>query len=180
MTAPAISGSPDIPVDATNPADIEHVVRVLREQALMLSDQATRVPSTIRISAGDIAVEIGWHGAHAAPVALPVPVAAPVRLAPVPAPEPADAEEPGFPICADTVGVFYVAPEPGAKPFVAVGDQVRPGQQVAIIEAMKLMIPVHADRAGTIAELLVVDGTSVEHGQPLFRLTPAESAGAAQ
>lgn len=182
MTAPAINPNPAPPVDTTDPADIEHVVRVLREQVVVLCDQTTGTPSTIRISAGDVAVEIGWHGgtvAGPAPVVASAPVAAPAQLTPVPTPEPEVAAEPGFSVCAETVGVFYLAPEPGAKPFVAIGDQVRPGQQIAIIEAMKLMIPVHADRAGAIAEVLVADGTSVEHGQPLFRLTGAES-GAAQ
>jgi acetyl-CoA carboxylase biotin carboxyl carrier protein len=72
--------------------------------------------------------------------------------------------------------VFYRSPEPGAPPFVAEGDLVRPGQQVGIVEAMKLMIPVESDRAGRVLEVLLADGSAVEHGQPLLLLGPAESA----
>jgi acetyl-CoA carboxylase biotin carboxyl carrier protein len=70
------------------------------------------------------------------------------------------------------VGVFYRAPQPGAEPFVSEGDTVRPGQQVAIIEVMKLMVPVEADRAGRVVEILVDDASPVEHGQPLLLLAP--------
>jgi acetyl-CoA carboxylase biotin carboxyl carrier protein len=66
--------------------------------------------------------------------------------------------------------VFYRAPQPGAPAFVSEGDLVAPGQQVAIIEAMKLMIPVEADRVGRISAVLVSDGQPVEYGQPLFAL----------
>ncbi|WP_460402934.1 acetyl-CoA carboxylase biotin carboxyl carrier protein, partial [Actinophytocola sediminis] len=81
----------------------------------------------------------------------------------------------GPPLNAATVGTFYRSPAPGAPPFVTEGDEVSPGQQVAIIEAMKLMLPVEAERGGRIAEVLVADGEGVEYGQPLFRLTAGES-----
>jgi acetyl-CoA carboxylase biotin carboxyl carrier protein len=71
--------------------------------------------------------------------------------------------------------VFYRSPSPGAAAFVKEGDQVVPGQQVAIIEAMKLMLPVEADKPGRVVEVLVKDGASVEFGQPLFRLAPIDS-----
>ncbi|GAA5069189.1 acetyl-CoA carboxylase biotin carboxyl carrier protein [Thermocatellispora tengchongensis] len=75
-------------------------------------------------------------------------------------------------IGAPTVGVFYRAPEPGAEPFVAVGDTVAAGQQVGIVEAMKLMIPVQAERAGRVVEVLVEDATQVEYGEPLIAYVP--------
>jgi acetyl-CoA carboxylase biotin carboxyl carrier protein len=75
-------------------------------------------------------------------------------------------------LCSPTVGTFYRAPEPGADPFVGEGAVVRPGQQVAIVEVMKLMIPVEADRPGRVLEVLKPDATSVEHGEQLFVLTP--------
>ena len=78
-----------------------------------------------------------------------------------------------FPLCAGTVGTFYRAPEPGAAPFVAEGDRVESGQQVAVIEAMKLMIPVEADRAGVVVEFLVADRAPVEYGQPLMLVREA-------
>ena len=71
------------------------------------------------------------------------------------------------------VGTFYRAPEPGAAPFVTVGDLVRPGQVVGIVEAMKLMNEVTAERAGRVTEVLVDDGRPVEYDQPLVALDPA-------
>ncbi|MBM0235164.1 biotin/lipoyl-binding protein, partial [Micromonospora sp. STR1_7] len=74
---------------------------------------------------------------------------------------------------APIVGTFYRSPEPGAAPFVAVGDLVRPGQPIAIVEAMKLMNEVTADRAGRVTAILVEDGQPVEYDQPLVELGPA-------
>ncbi|MBB2910424.1 acetyl-CoA carboxylase biotin carboxyl carrier protein [Streptosporangium becharense] len=76
---------------------------------------------------------------------------------------------------APSVGVFYRAEAPGAKSFVEVGDNVAKGAQLGIVEAMKLMIPVVADRNGRLAEILVADSTSVEFGQPLFELADPDS-----
>jgi acetyl-CoA carboxylase biotin carboxyl carrier protein len=73
-------------------------------------------------------------------------------------------------ICAPLVGTFHRASQPGGKPFVELGDHVEPGRQVAIIEAMKLMNPVQADRPGRVAEFLVPDGTAVEYGQRLIAI----------
>lgn len=73
---------------------------------------------------------------------------------------------------APTVGVFYRAPEPGAPPFVRPGDEVEPGQQLGILEAMKLMNAIVAERPGRITEILVQDATPVEYGQPLFVIDP--------
>jgi acetyl-CoA carboxylase biotin carboxyl carrier protein len=73
-------------------------------------------------------------------------------------------------LCAPTVGTFYRAPEPGAEPFVREQDGVRPGQQVGIIEVMKLMLPVEADVHGHIVEILARDGLPVEYGERLFSI----------
>lgn len=75
-------------------------------------------------------------------------------------------------ITAPMVGTFYAAPRPGADPFVRIGDHVEPGQVVAIIEAMKVMNEIVAERSGTIVEILVENGQPVEYGQPLMRLRP--------
>ncbi|MEV0621426.1 biotin/lipoyl-containing protein [Nonomuraea sp. NPDC050404] len=75
-----------------------------------------------------------------------------------------------------TVGVFYHAPEPGAPPFVTPGDTITAGQQVGIVEAMKLMVPVNATEAGTVDKLLVQDGSQVEYDEPLLSYVPAGSA----
>jgi len=149
--------------------DVDQVVTVLREQVLALAAQASRAPSLVRVSTRDVVVEVEWSGGEQVPAAeVPAPAAAPKI------PEAAAPAEGTFTLCAGTVGVFYRAPEPGAKPFVAEGDSIRPGQQVAILEAMKLMIPVEADKAGRVVEVLVEDGTPVEHGQPLMLLEAAQ------
>lgn len=68
------------------------------------------------------------------------------------------------------VGIVYLAPEPNADTFVTVGSTVAQGQQLCIVEAMKLMNAVRTECAGTVAEVLVADGTPVEFGQPLFAI----------
>ena len=73
------------------------------------------------------------------------------------------------------VGTFYRAAQPGADPFVKVGDAVDPGQTVAIVEAMKLMNQVQADVKGTVAEILLEDGQWVEFEQVLMYVEPAGS-----
>lgn len=69
------------------------------------------------------------------------------------------------------VGTFYAAPSEDAKPFVSVGDAVKKGQTLAIIEAMKLMNEIECECDGTVAEILAENGQPVEYGQPLFRIT---------
>ena len=107
------------------------------------------------------------------------PVAAAVPAAPVPATgaealgvtheEPAPVKE-GTLVLAPTVGVFYSAPSPDARPFVEVGDQVKKGDTLCIIEAMKLMNEIPAEVDGTVAEICVGNGQVVEFNQPLFRI----------
>jgi acetyl-CoA carboxylase biotin carboxyl carrier protein len=86
--------------------------------------------------------------------------------------EPDEGEPPREYIQAPLVGTFYRAPEPHAAPFVEPGDEVEPGRQVAIIEAMKLMNPVEAQAYGRIEDVLVPDGAPVEFEQPLFLIGP--------
>ena len=107
------------------------------------------------------------------------PVAAAVPAAPVPAtgaealgvtheaPQPA---KEGTLVLSPTVGVFYSAPSPDARPFVEVGDQVKKGDTLCIIEAMKLMNEIPAELDGTVAEICVGNGQVVEFNQPLFRI----------
>ncbi len=77
-------------------------------------------------------------------------------------------EPEGFPITSPMVGVFYQAPSPNAEPFVQVGDRVEKGQVVCIVEAMKLMNEIQANKSGEIVEICVKDGEPVEYGQHLF------------
>ena len=79
-------------------------------------------------------------------------------------------EKPGRIIKSPLVGTFYAAPAEDADPFVAEGASVKKGQTVAIVEAMKLMNEIESEFDGTVAEILVENGESVEYGQPLFRI----------
>ncbi|MDR5751672.1 MULTISPECIES: acetyl-CoA carboxylase biotin carboxyl carrier protein [unclassified Caballeronia] len=85
-----------------------------------------------------------------------------------PAATPAAAAPQGHIVTSPMVGSFYRAPSPGADPFVQVGDTVKEGQTICIIEAMKLLNEIEADKSGVIKEILVDNGQAVEYGQPLF------------
>ena len=81
-----------------------------------------------------------------------------------------EAKQEGFLVKSPLVGTFYAAPAEDAAPYVAVGDTVKKGQIVAIVEAMKLMNDIECDFDGTVTEILVENGEMVEYGQPLFRI----------
>jgi acetyl-CoA carboxylase biotin carboxyl carrier protein len=100
----------------------------------------------------------------AAPVAAAVPAAAPAA-APAPAPEAAPA---GHQVKSPMVGTFYRSSSPGAKAFVEVGSQVKEGDTICIIEAMKILNEIEADKSGTITQILAENGQAVEYGAPLF------------
>ncbi|CAM2175184.1 biotin carboxyl carrier protein [Paraburkholderia sacchari] len=106
---------------------------------------------------------------YAAPIA-----GAPLAAAPAPAAEAgapaaaAPALPQGHVVTSPMVGTFYRAPSPGADPFVQVGDTVKEGQTLCIIEAMKLLNEIESDTAGVVKEILVENGQAVEYGQPLF------------
>ncbi len=132
----------------------------------------------IEIQEGEESVRISRYSQSAPP---PTPVAAPApppaaAAAPAPAPAPAaeseapaEAEVPeGHVVKSPMVGTFYRAPSPGASPFVEVGQQVNVGDTLCIIEAMKLLNQIEADKAGTIKAILVENGQPVEYDQPLF------------
>jgi len=107
----------------------------------------------------------------AAPVAAPAPVAAAPVAAPVAAaPAPAAADPNVKVITSPMVGTFYATPSPDSPNFVAIGSTVKADTVVCIIEAMKVMNEIQSELAGTIVECLVASGTSVEFGQPLFRV----------
>lgn len=71
-------------------------------------------------------------------------------------------------VTAPMVGTFYAAPSPGAKPFVEIGDEIKVGQVLCVIEAMKMMNQIEADKAGRITSIMARNGDPVEFGQPLF------------
>lgn len=128
----------------------------------------------LEITEGEDRVRIvNRNGAAPVQVHQPVTVAQPMPV-PVPAPEVAPAPAPtapqqtGTPLTSPMVGTFYRAPSPGADPFVKVGDTVKKGQVVCIIEAMKALNEVEADMDGTVKEVCVENGQPVEFGQSLF------------
>ncbi len=104
--------------------------------------------------------------------APPLPPPPPVQLV-VPAEKAAKPAEPGTLLTSPFVGTFYRAPAPEAPPFVDVGQTVRKGQVVCIVEAMKLMNEIESELDGKILEILVKNGEHVEYGQPLFRIEKA-------
>ncbi len=102
----------------------------------------------------------------AAPVAA-APIAAPAPLAAEPSSAPFDpSKHPGV-VISPMVGTAYAAPEPGAKPFIEIGSNVKAGDTLMIIEAMKTMNQIPAPRAGTVIQILFEDGQPVEFGEPL-------------
>jgi len=115
-------------------------------------------------------VELEWAEPHAVLATGVVPTGPAVAMTVAPD----DPAQTCHRVCAPLVGTFYRAPEPGAPPFVQAGDLVQPGQQIGIVEAMKLMNPVEADVTGRVVEVLVGDAEPVEYGQPLVLVEPLE------
>ncbi|WP_342129962.1 acetyl-CoA carboxylase biotin carboxyl carrier protein [Hydrogenophaga sp. OTU3427] len=94
-----------------------------------------------------------------APVAVAAPVAAEVAAPAAPA---------GHVVKSPMVGTFYRASSPGAKAFVEIGAQIKEGEPICIVEAMKILNEIEADKSGTVTQILVENGQPVEYGQPLF------------
>ena len=99
-------------------------------------------------------------GAAAAPASPPADVV-PTVEAPAAAPE-------GHTVKSPMVGTFYRAASPGAKPFVEVGDTIKEGETICIVEAMKILNEIEADKSGTVTRILVDNGQAVEYGQPMY------------
>ena len=160
MAGRARSGPPQGP-------DIE----LIRALAAVLDEAGL---TEIEIGEGEGRIRIARVAAAAAPapavLAAPAP-AAPVVLEAPPAAAPAadDAAHPGA-VISPLVGVVYVAPEPEGPPFVAVGDEIREGDTLFIVEAMKTMNPVRAPRSGRVARILAENGARVEYGEVLLIL----------
>ena len=111
----------------------------------------------------------------AAPIAAPVVAAAPIAGAPTAAApavlsEAEQAAAAGHVVKSPMVGTYYASSSPEAKPFVQVGTVVKEGETICIIEAMKILNEIEADKSGTITRILVDNGQAVEYGQPLFHI----------
>lgn len=123
----------------------EHNIRITRsKEPVIISAPAAAAPMSAPVAAAPAAASV-------APVASETPV-----------------EVNGHIVTSPMVGTFYNAPAPDAGAFVQVGDQVSEGDTLCIIEAMKIMNPIEADKAGTIKKIMGVNGEPVEYGQPLF------------
>jgi len=131
----------------------------------------------IEIKEGEEAVRISRMptginiGAHMPTFAMPAPVPHPAAAlaAPVAETAPAAKLKPNeHVVTAPMVGTYYSAPSPGAKSFVEIGDEVKVGHVLCIIEAMKMMNQIEADKAGRVASIMAKNGDPVEFGQPLF------------
>ncbi len=101
-------------------------------------------------------------------MAAPVAVAAPVATAPAAAAPVVEAVPAGHTVKSPMVGTFYRSSSPGAKAFAEVGQQVKEGDTICIIEAMKILNEIEADKSGTITKILAENGQAVEYGAPLF------------
>ena len=136
---------------------------LVRELAEMLAETGL---TEIEVEDGERKIRVSRGGGVAAPVAYaaPAPAAAPAAaVAPVAAPAPDHANAVKSPM----VGTVYLAAEPGAANFVSIGQSVKEGDTLVIVEAMKVMNPIVADRAGTVQAVLVENAQPVEYDQPL-------------
>ena len=122
--------------------------------------EITEAEGKVRIVKSGGAVVQQYVPAPVQPAAAPAAAAAPVAELPAP---PA-----GHVVKSPMVGTFYRSSSPGAKPFVEVGSQVKEGETICIIEAMKILNEIEADKTGTVTRILGENGQAVEYGQPLF------------
>ena len=133
-------------------------------ELLQLAEEMTA--AEVEIETGGVRVVLRQHA-----TSVIMPQAAPATPAPEPpqaAPEPAPVDANGTIVKAPTPGTFYTRPAPDQEPFVSVGERVRVGDTLCILEAMKLMNEIESEVSGTVKEVLVADGEPVEYDQPLF------------
>lgn len=151
----APDGRPGLPAGLTT--DIAAIAAVMAEHGL----------EKVNVEANGIRVTLSAPRApRAGDLVAPVIVADSTAGSP----DGADGARAGYVIPSPMIGTFYTAPGPGELPFVRVGDLVSPGQTIGIIEAMKIMNEIQADRGGIVEEILVSNGQPVEYNQPLMRL----------
>jgi acetyl-CoA carboxylase biotin carboxyl carrier protein len=151
--------------DPIDPKLVRKLADILRETEL----------SEIEVEQGELKIRVARQLTAAPAVtytAAPAPVAAAPSPLSVPAPSPtseapAAAAAPKDAIKSPMVGTVYMAPQPGAAAFIKVGDKVKQGQTLLIIEAMKTMNPIPSPREGVVAQILVSDSQPVEFGEPL-------------
>ena len=129
--------------------------------------------SELEITEAEGKVRIVKSGGNVVQQYVPAPMQAPAAQAPVAAPAaelpaPPAAAPAGHVVKSPMVGTFYRSSSPGAKAFVEVGSQIKEGETICIIEAMKILNEIEADKSGTVTRILGENGQAVEYGQPLF------------
>jgi acetyl-CoA carboxylase biotin carboxyl carrier protein len=173
------SEPPASPLGCTDEAEeLDKLLNRVRHHAALLLAELAHPPRAVRVRAGEVSLELEWApgpgGAASGTGTVPGPGTEPVVAPPV---APVEADPDVHYLISPAVGVFYRAPGPGAAPFVSEGEAVVAGQQVGIIEAMKLMIPIEAERAGRVLQVLKNDAEPVEYGERLFALAVVGAAG---
>ncbi|MBN9507055.1 MAG: acetyl-CoA carboxylase biotin carboxyl carrier protein [Altererythrobacter sp.] len=142
--------------------------KMVRQLAEMLADTGL---TEIEVTDGDRSIRVARGALAAAPVTAVAPVAMPAPAeAPAPAASPAAAPAADLSnaVRSPMVGTAYLFPEPGADPFVKVGDTVKAGDTLLIVEAMKVMNPIAAPRDGTVRQILIENAQPIEYDQPLI------------
>jgi len=142
--------------------------KMVRQLAEMLADTGL---TEIEVTDGDRSIRVARGALAAAPVTAVAPVAMPAPAeAPAPAAPPAAAPSADLSnaVRSPMVGTAYLFPEPGADPFVKVGDTVKAGDTLLIVEAMKVMNPIAAPRDGTVRQILIENAQPIEYDQPLI------------
>ena len=129
--------------------------------------EITEPEGKVRIVKGPVGAPVVAQASSVAPAPL---MAAPLPVAPVVLTQAEQAESSGHVVKSPMVGTYYASASPEAKPFVQVGSVVKEGETICIIEAMKILNEIEADKSGTITRILVDNGQAVEYGQPLFHI----------
>ena len=149
--------------------DIRKIKKLIElvEESGITELEVSEEEGSVRISRATVAAPANVQ--YSIPAAAPAPVAAPAAPAAAPAaPAAAPEEVAGHKIRSPMVGTFYRSPSPEAKAFVEVGQTVRVGDALCIVEAMKMMNRIEADKAGVVKAILVNDGEPVEFDEPLI------------
>ena len=164
-------------------ADLKEILRILEEQDITefeLEQDGVKLRVCRRSGAAALSPDPLVAHLSVAPGPAPAGGPAPGPAASLPAPEPKTAtalrpqpEDGGTVVKSPIVGTFYRAPDPSAVPFVSVGDRVKVGQVLCIIEAMKLMNEIEAEVAGEIVKIHPENGQPVQYGDPLFTVRPS-------
>ncbi|MCC5825127.1 acetyl-CoA carboxylase biotin carboxyl carrier protein [Alkalimonas sp.] len=146
--------------------DIRKIKKLIElvEESGISELEITEGEESVRISRQSTAPQQVHYAAAPAPMAAPAPAAAPAAA---PAVASAPAETTGHRVRSPMVGSFYRSPSPTSKPFIEVGQSVKVGDTLCIVEAMKMMNQIQSDKAGVVKEILVQDGEPVEFDQPL-------------